>query len=710
MRTLPPAMAGIIAAGDFQGDQRAVSRVTVQKVQLGLYPYKDQVYASIPFTASADGALEMPNLQSVSWERSVDSQVGTCSFEINNVDPLVAGQPPPTDGSFDGLGAYSFNRAFIFRPATDRFDNVLVPDRMVRLYQGYGVDYSVFPENDPHMVLMGLYLIDDVTYTADGRITVECRDIGRLLADQIMFPPVVPFKKYPLKFTRNVVHPAVTTPGTTVTTTTGQATQSAWVKPTYETDSGVPYNGINGVVYGHHGTDAFDASDSTYWLSVGNSRPAAGYAFEYIQGKFNAKTLFQARCVVWGGPYRVYLSVKVGNTWQGRAVVPYDPNNPASAPNGANVPYVASMSVARDGVATFNFPPIPGATAVRFCFTNLYNSGLGPYPYRAGVRRVEVRSNITATSTTTTTTSLTTVPAYTTGDYGDYSDIVRRLLAYGGFYWPQDGVQTLTGNDITTHTETYHFASSDPFLILGRIWGDIQDCGTTGQADLGVEIWDKKPLLDGINYVREIIGFIFYIDEQGAAQFRMPNLFSLGNWQTDVNGLGRTRATAFTTIGDDEVILSLSAKLSSRNLREKVFVGNVPGKIAAVANGRIPNPANFRRVGGWSDQHFASVAEAQVMADFITLRQLFTFRENQFRIPADPSLQCDDQVLLVERTTGESYQHYIKSISSSWDAATGEWTYDVASCWLGVNPLEGWAFRRPDLSAETQAYLDALGA
>jgi len=243
----------------------------------------------------------------------------------------------------------------------------------------------------------------------------------------------------------------------------------------------------------------------------------------------------------------------------------------------------------------------------------------------------------------------------------------------------------------------------------GRVWGDILMSGTSGPAKLNVEVWDKKPIQDGINYVKDILGFIFHIDEQGAAQFRLPNIFRKGNWQTDVDGLTRTRTPAFKVLNDVQHVLTLRAKLSSRNVREKIFVANVNGKIGAVAKGRNPFPSGLRRVGGWTDQRFESEAECITMADLITLRQLFTYRQDAVRIPADPGVQIDDQIEIRERTSGEAYLHYVRAIRTDWNHDTGVWTMDLTTSWLGVDPGTEWAFRSSSLQQDTQTFLAALG-
>ena len=65
-------------------------------------------------------------------------------------------------------------------------------------------------------------------FTHDGLITVQCRDLARLLLEQIAFPPVIPrATDYPLLW--DPIHD-VNNPDITQTT-------SSWVWPTYETDS-----------------------------------------------------------------------------------------------------------------------------------------------------------------------------------------------------------------------------------------------------------------------------------------------------------------------------------------------------------------------------------------------------------------------------------------------------------------------------------------
>jgi hypothetical protein len=158
--------------------------------------------------------------------------------------------------------------------------------------------------------------------------------------------------------------------------------------------------------------------------------------------------------------------------------------------------------------------------------------------------------------------------------------------------------------------------------------------------------------------------------------------------------------------------MDLGVTVSSRGLRERIFIANTTGKTGAVAPGYnplYPEVTGLRRVGGWTDQHFETKAECQKMADLITVRQVMSYRTDSVMIPGNPAIQIDDQAYIYERVTAESHLHYIKGITSEWDADTGKWTYQLDTCWLGSTPFTDWVFDPAALSAETQAYLNAIG-
>jgi len=695
MRTVPTALTDAWHEGDFLGENRPMARVTIQKIKLS----KERVDAERLYTSAIFGQAsvprELPNIKSVAWDRTIGADVATATIVLYNTTPKGLGWQPDSSGDLDRPGYYTFNHGATewsndrwgYEP--NKWQNWLVPDRVIRTYEGYGFDPTVRPEDDTNLVITGTWLIDDVEYTADGLITLSCRDLGRLLLDQWMFPPVVPLAAYPLSFDkyRDVENPDIV------------HTSGDTFRPSYLHDSGVPYYGENAWIHGHRPSHAFDGSTSSYWLSVGNSRPSAGYSFEFVEGSTGGKDISAVRFKVWGGPYKVYLSLKRNGQWLGRSKIPYDPDNPISAPNGADIKFVKALKATRNGTHAFKFDtPVQNVDAIRLSFTNLYNSGIGPFVYRAGLRDVVCSSQVTTTTDGGT---------HREGDYDDYSQIVKYLLALGGFHWPRSDQGYITRTDGTKVVR--QAPGHDSYLKRGRIWGDVQPSYTAGEATLTLDLFDKKPLMDGIAYVRDILGFIFYIDPEGGAVFRMPNIWKVGNYTT-VGG-AKVHTDDVLTVDETQVILGLRAKLSSRNIRDRVFVANVSGNFAGAAAGYNPIKPNpgLRRVTIYSDQHFENENECQVMADLITLRQLFQYRTDTLTITANPAIEIDDQIRIYERVTNEGFIHYVQGIQSNNDLESGRWTYDLSTHWLGEEPFTKWAFNANSLTAATKQFLAAMG-
>lgn len=701
MRTnLPAGFDDIWRSGVYLGDQKSFARATIQlpKLYTASAPH-NQRYASWIFP-QLSRPKELPNIQSVVWDRDPQNGTGSCTLRLYNTKAMPVGSLPSVTGRLDAPGYYTYNRGH--SPYADRWNQhenewqgYLVYDRIVRTYEGYGVDPDVPPELDPNLVKTGTWTIHYVDYDTDpGMIIVTMRDGAGGLVDDIAFPPVVPLKKYPLAFTKYV-----SVPGPDHIS----IADSGWHSPKYRNDSGYAggYVGRDASIYGHKPSHAFDGSpNATYWLSIGNDRPSADYSYEYVEGTISG-TITGVRVHAWGGPYRVYVGVYAGGKWQGRLTVPYNPHDIISAPNGSNVRYVKAVTIGENDTLDIVLPkPIPGASRLRITLTHLTDSGKGPFPYRGGLRDVKYTGQ---TITRTPTTKVT-------GNYGDYTDIIKLLLAYGGFWWPRDH-----SKDVITRTdgtqESYPCPYDDPYLGLGRIWGDLQNTGTAGIVPLTLDIFDKKPLMDCINYIKEIIGFIFMVDEDGAAIWRSPNVWHIGNYVGDLAvDAGRLDGEAnVITIDERNTLIALQAKVTGENVREHIVVANTTGRIGAVAKGHNPYPTGKRRTAGWTDQNFATTAECQIMADLIGLRQFMTMRQDTVTIPGNPAIQCDDQVRIIEEVTGEGYLHYVNAIHSDNNLESGAWTYQLTTNWLGDSPDTLWLWDSSFFSDATRQYLQALG-
>lgn len=679
------------------GTNKPMVRATISnlKVKFTKYNLRDapgQQREGIGVVASAifqqDAVpVEIPNIKSCDWTRSVDQDVATLRLVLWNTEILPLGETPTDDYEFDIPGYFTNRRGGEDNPwdhERNGWRARITPDRIIRTYEGYGFDIEAIPEDDTNLYPSGVWLVDAVEYTADGMINIDARDVGRILIDHICFPPVIPHHEYPV----------VWTPTQQIDNRDHVQELADWFRPTYDTDSNRPWIGQgftdgdrpyvndNGGVFGHYGRHAFDGDYSTYWLSVGN-QPNWDSAYEYIQGTFSSRDIFGVQVKPWGGPYHIYISVFAGGEWQGKRKIPYQPRN--TVDTGADIPFVTMVNLGRNEELNMKLPKmISGATKIRITFTDLFTTGVGELQYRAGCREIRVSADVEKVSQSGT---------HPRGNFNDYTDIIKWFAAWGGFYWPSEDSGNAYWTKSDGSTKQVDPPSNDGSLLDpipgGRIWGDFQRTFTRAEVDLGVEIWDKKPLMDCIKYVKDIIGYNFWIDELGGIVWRQVNCWKQGNYIMPTDGGIYTayEDDQFVTIDEGETLLTSSSAMNSENIRERVFVANVNGQTGAVVRGWSPRPSGLRRVSGWTDENFETDQECHVMAKLIAAQQRFTFRKNQTTIPGNPAIQIDDQVYIKERYAAEyNNLHYITGISSSFDITTGKWTYTLNSHWLGHDP------------------------
>lgn len=709
-------------SGDYVGERRPMVRATIAKWSIKRTQYYVNSRQSTTWQHGGglrsslfnqDGAIrEFRNIKSIKWSRGVDTDVASMTMVLYNVmaDP---NRPNPDAYEFDFPGYYTPTRggANPWNYTSNDWLNWLLPDRIIRTWEGYGIDPTKAPELDPNMYPSGVWLVDDVEFGTDGLITLSCRDLGRLLLDRIMFPSIIPFAAYPIYWEahKNVGRASKRVP-------TGK-----WMRPTWEKDSNerflaqqyVPTEDdaeslgywpdgtaravqANGEVHQHKGPDAFDSNPKTHWLSAGSQYVNP---YEWVQGSMAPTTVTGVKVRVRGGPYRVYVSLGQGGKWLGGAKIPSD-DRPDQPDMNSNVAYVHSFRVAdEDDDGVFDLPrDYQNIDKIRFTFVSQWDSGIGQKRiYRAGAYELAYSQQSKK------------VPAKgtkVTGNYGDYTEIIKWFLAWGGWYWPKNAKVKRTDG-----IHTYAPTKQDPlFSPGGRVWGDLEDAQTVGLVKLDETMWDKKPLMDGINAVREITGFEFWIDETGGAIWRMPNVWKRGNYLAPkyLGDSARGRTPEVITIDERTTLVDLRTTLSSRNVRDRIFVADAAGKYGAVVHGYNPVHTSMKRTAGWTDTRFKNRHETRQMADLIAIRQSYLYRQNTITVAANPALQVDDQVVIVERLTGEKYLHRITSISSDFDYENGVWLYTLQTQWLGDAAFTKHAWR-PQIAKSTRLYLQKMG-
>lgn len=635
------------------GNQRPVVRAIIQRQNLKKFEY-DTAWAqggtydtskhrTGHFTSMIFGDQsayrEIPNILSYSWERSVSQDVATCTITLLNTEmtPIGSARDNPTSpDEFDKPGYFTFNRGDNANrwgyDSETGWNGIFVPDMVVKTYEGYGCDRTKTPPLDPNLVQSGIWLIDDVEYRSDGLITLTMRDLARLLVtDSISFPPIVPMGEYPLTWVRTHSEDLPSRDasggywsGKLKEFGTASSSNEAFIGAGLTNAPFTRYVGPTGGVEGHHPSHALigDNDNDLYWRSTGQDATDDFVWWEFEpNATYSPMPVAALRLKCAGGPYRVYISIDQGDGWEGKRKIGYHVNGITGTPGnvdiGAHIPFVKALIADRFYALDTNLPEVMGATKIRLTFSRLHQSEVGEHPFRAGLRQMQVYTAASVDDLSYVDGTKHRV----VGNYSDYTHIVKWCCAWAGFYWPPhetnlDFIRIQDGDgDATTSKNWITFAHPDPALPKGRVWGDFMKTGTGGEADLTAENFDKRPLMDSINYVRDIVGYVFFIDEMGGVVWRMPNLGldpdmpdRLGNYLSPMTALddgspkfrGRYgRTDEIVTLDESENLFAYSTKLSSQNIRERIFVGNSVGGVGTVIKGFNPYPVGLRRIAGW---------------------------------------------------------------------------------------------------------------
>lgn len=720
MRTVPASITDGWVNPYKIGPNRSSARVTVQRMSANFLQYDldgmnsamlkgTGVFCTIPFGQQA-APIELSNVSNVSWNKSVDQFCGDATISISNTHALPVGVLSD-DGEFEQPGAWTYNRG----ESTEAQSNwghepsyrngLLVPDRIVRIYEGSGSDTSVPADEDPNLVITFTGIITSIELNADKSLVIKCQDMGSVLLNTIAFPDVVPFCQYPIWFE---TYHQVAGPLVPSTVTTG-----SWQRATYATDSNIPYIGRgfqdgnmvyvspDGSVNGNLGRYAFDSDMNSYFLSVGNYKNWSS-SYEWVEGTTPNQNISAVAITTLGGPYTCYVSVKIGGVWQGNHKIPYVPR---VVDTGAAINFVKKQTISKNGQTTIDLPQVYGAVqAIRITVTDLWDSGVGKFQYRGAIKDVQ---HFVSTSTV----AMVTGPTVRTGNVSDFSDVVSWFLAWGGLFWPRES----SGFAYHTRVDGEHITHAPPGdysnLPHGNIWGDIQKSGTYPITKLPIDQFDKQPLSDCLTSIKEILGFNLYFDEFGGAVFRLPNIFQIGNYVASIDGgPNQGRTSDIVVIDEEETLLGLNATISSNNVREKIFVANLSGKFGSTTAGFNPYPSNLRRYAVWSDTRWQTLEECRVMSDLISVRQMVSYRKDTVTIPGNPQIQIDDQIKIKEKVTSDTYYHYVNGISSNNDLVSGKWTYTLTTNWLGEDPdMPGaWSVDSSNLYEATRQYLENL--
>lgn len=406
-------------SGFYAGNQRAHGRVTVEPAW-----YLNTTGASYagsksgPFRYYEDQSgvqIEVPNIKSIAVDRSIDTDVGTCKIQMYNQKMAPNIGPTELADQLGMPGYFSWGRGTSpeavarWNHEVNEWEDVIVPNALIRTYEGFGgfeTDGSPMSIQDcvegGYLVLSGVWLVDTVALNSSGLIDISCRDVGKLLLVQQMFPPLIPsrlyrpgielcrwqYTTYESKYNERKPY---TTPG------------SETVRPPGYFDSSADrWYGYNADIHGHRGTDSVDGNDGSYALSVGNSHPSKAFCTDWWEYEVNG-SLNQVYVHTWAGNYQMYISVLENGVWQsnGQGNVPYDPSelysSQTTVDTGASIPFVMQTGTPWEQGVWYDLGRYYNAQRIRISFRNHTYTDMGPWHYRAGIREVLVRASTSQT-------------------------------------------------------------------------------------------------------------------------------------------------------------------------------------------------------------------------------------------------------------------------------------------------------------------------
>jgi hypothetical protein len=973
MRDVPRIMEAW-RSGVYVGDNRPSTRVTVEKgwtlkptaTVLGTWNKGPARWfqAEDPDLAVQ---TEIPNVISVTLNRGLDSDAGTCDFVVRNAQMPALGQPEVPAGQFGTSGYFTWDHGASqdakarWGHTTNLWQNVIVPNALIRTYQGFGGHDKAIDEAvaDGDLVLNGMWLIDEIVINTDGTLSVKCRDMGKLLIDQQLFPPLMPSDRYPLDY-RRWVYKTVEIPNELIMN--DPPADLCYNGRYLASSTDEVYGQWNTQATGHPGTDAFDSSPEpgpdvpgayahqwTFWLSEPKASPDDTVWLEFEIDNGNAGDVNEVYYHAWRGAieglgvHRVMVSVWENGRW-------VSPETPLGGITPQGVPYVTTFSPGTElahSVSTnrYALPRDYRATKIRLTVTSLITGAWEADDfegYRAGARKImacfkrgegthvrlgmlvlvgtsipknddnrqgywQVRANGQVfafgdarvyepnspyTGPISTVIGMAVHPSgsgywyvdiagrvMSAGDahwFGDMSDVPRsdvaditatpdgngywilnnsghvfpfgsavdhgsspvsgfmpdgalvhatsieahptidgywilqsdglvsahnvpyhgdanrdgfqphewvtslRHTASGGGYWITSGngiVQAFGdaphhGNRDTDPydaavwflgicwelipsslgDESYAIQSADGNLYprgssvgwsygsLGSgkmmqrfdgnykdysdvvrdlvlwagfyfyvdpaeggfpgIYGSIENTGIYAEAPLPKDMFDKKPIIDAIKALKEIVGYAVWIDAEGRFRFESPNWWTIGNFlPSGTDGGERTPFAFMPEIDETQQLMGHQVTRTASQARSRIIIstadpypaipGTTPPK-GVVTTEIVPRTAPDLRglvvPAMWINGKFLSKDEQKVMADLIDIRTWLARRTANVSCVANPLIDVNDQVRVIERQSGEVYVHYISSISVKHDLVSGDFRMDLTTHWMGGTP------------------------
>lgn len=714
------------ANGKFVGSDKPHGRVTIEPgFQLNLtgaqYGASDKgPYRWFQRSDNSQTEIEVPNILTIKIDRSIDQDAAKCEISIANQWHDANGVVSSSPDSLGNPGYFSFNHgqssvSADFGQVANEWADRIVPNALLRTYQGYGGDTEGNIQDlvsDGNLAITGLWLVDTVTISTEGILSVSCRDMAKLLIDQKIYLPLVPSRFYPLKYCRwqyEVVPGSPGEPGVPAI----PAPDPSPVGVSYVDSSMERWYPGTTELHGRRYDAVADGSASTVSWSQGVYSPSAIFARAYWEVSVNQEineVYINAANSSFG---TVWISIMVNGQWISQSpddIIPWDDNNGDGRSDSLyatqfapqdyiDKPFLVRTSVGNAGVwVPLPFRNIDGGNSnvydvqrIRITTNQTWNSQVGPWVYRAVCQRIDARlvnEDAVGSPAILPTPATPTSTIQHDGNVNDYTEIVRDLLLWSGFLLYEDS----------------------PAYAL--VHGILEYSGAYPLECVAEDYFDKKSVMECINGIRDTLGYIFVIDDEGGVKFHTPNWWSSGNTLSD-----GTRVSDVLDLHDESHILSYTTQFNDSSARSQIIVGSsLPTETDdSTAYSKI-EPASASLLRGmirpamWINEVWQEPDEQLFTAAIIALHSDFQARTGSVTIPANPEIQIDDQVRITERISGESYSHYVRGVSTSMNLDTGDYTMTLTTNWLGEEGVDDeWAFDRDFFLENFSIITDSTG-
>jgi hypothetical protein len=687
--------------------------------------------------------VEIPNISTIEIDRTLDADAASCEIEIYNQwmdSNSVAG-----NSELGSPGYFTWNygqgdAAVRWGSSDSPWNDILIPNALIRIYQGFGGRSKTITQalSDGNILLTGVFLVDEVRVGTDGKLNLKCRDMMKLLIEQQLFPPLIPMTApYPLHYYRWKYTDHVN-PGVPVYDYTDPIENAPEGWPKYIVDISISLDGqgywlvgtdggvfsFNAPFYGSRGTELENAKTSAmcadplgrgYWLfgedggvftfgevlyygdPVGSTvspiiaaaahPDGRGYWMVDKQGNVYA---FGSAAYHGGNPGGASDMVDIGATLSGNGYWLLDEDGhiytfgDALYHGGADGPFLYGRAV---GLAVYPGEEPDGGYWIVTETGQIWTAGhapevqhngpdwesdvmpylndpifsISPMPTGNGFLLVGGDGGVYSFGDAPFWGSLVTDFTYTTrsdGNYTDYTDIVKDLLRWSGWLAYGDG-------------------SDD-------VYGNLESTGAYSENDLPPDLFDKKPVIDGINSLKEIVGYHLWVDEEGAIHFESPNWYQVGNFDESGNYTSQIIA-----IDEQYQLTDYAVQYTDTSVRSEIIISsNDPnsGFTDVVTTRRRYENELLRgmiRPAMWVNSFLSKPSEQARMLDQIEAHVEFSFRRGTVQMVANPAIQINDQVRIYERQTGETFVHYVRGVKSSMDLNAGTWLMTLTTNWLG---------------------------